>query len=80
MPLGAKVSLIGPDGERTILLEDFYQLDGMKKNVLQPGEFMLKVSLPADAYEYDGSYQKLRLRESWDYPEAGISAVWKKGD
>lgn len=80
MALGAKVSLIGPDGERTILLEDFYQLDGMKKNVLQPGEFMLKVSLPADAFEYDGSYQKLRLRESWDFPEAGISAVWKKGD
>ena len=52
----------------------------MKKNVLQPGEFMLKVSLPAAAFEYDGSYQKLRLRESWDFPEAGISAVWKKGD
>ncbi len=80
MALGATVTLIGPQGERTIPLTEFYQLDGMKKNVLQPGEFMLKVTLPQDAYEYDGSYQKLRLRESWDFPEAGITAVWKKGD
>ena len=80
MALGATVTLIGPQGDRTIPLTEFYQLDGMKKNVLQPGEFMLKVTLPEDAYEYDGSYQKLRLRESWDFPEAGITAVWKKGD
>ena len=80
MALGATVTLIGPQGERTIPLTEIYQLDGMKKNVLQPGEFMLKVTLPQDAYEYDGSYQKLRLRESWDFPEAGITAVWKKGD
>ena len=41
---------------------------------------MLKVTLPEDAFEYRGSYQKLRVRESWDFPEAGISAVWKEGD
>jgi CO/xanthine dehydrogenase FAD-binding subunit len=46
MALGAEVTLIGPEGERTIALSEFYQLDGMKKNVLQPGEFMLKVTLP----------------------------------
>ena len=80
MALGAEVTLIGPDGKRVMPLEEFYQLDGMKKNVLQRGEFMLKVTLPKDAYDYEGSYQKLRLRESWDFPEAGISAAWKKGD
>ena len=80
MTLGAEVTLIGPEGERTIALSEFYQLDGMKKNVLQPGEFMLKVTLPKDSFDYTGSYQKLRVRESWDFPEAGVSAVWKKGD
>tara|TARA_B100001741_G_scaffold61567_1_gene48481 strand:+ start:6870 stop:7847 length:978 start_codon:yes stop_codon:yes gene_type:complete len=80
MALEANVTLIGPKGERTMPLNEFYQLDGMKKNVLQPGEFMLKVTLPKDSFEYCGSYQKLRVRESWDFPEAGISAVWKKGD
>ena len=33
--LGASVHLIGPSGERIMLLSDFYQLDGMKKNVLE---------------------------------------------
>ena len=80
MALEAEVRLIGPEGERTIALSEFYQLDGMKKNVLQPGEFMLKVTLPKDSFDYTGSYQKLRVRESWDFPEAGVSAVWKKGD
>ena len=80
MALGAQVTLIGPEGERTIALSEFYQLDGMKKNVLLTGEFMLKVTLPKDSFDYTGSYQKLRVRESWDFPEAGISAVWKKGD
>tara|TARA_B100000927_G_scaffold51364_1_gene38213 strand:+ start:1482 stop:2459 length:978 start_codon:yes stop_codon:yes gene_type:complete len=80
MALGAEVTLVGPEGERTIALSEFYQLDGMKKNVLQQGEFMLKVTLPEDSFDYMGSYQKLRVRESWDFPEAGVSAVWKKGD
>jgi len=80
MALGAEVTLVGPKGKRRIALSEFYQLDGMKKNVLQPGEFMLNVTLPKDSFDYIGSYQKLRLRESWDFPEAGISAAWKKGD
>jgi len=72
--------LIGPHGERTIPLNEFYQLDGMTKNVLEEGEFLLKVLLPDDAGKRIGSYQKLRVRESWDFPEAGIAASWIPGD
>ena len=80
MVLDATVHLIGPNGVREMPIVDFYQLDGMKKNVLQPGEFMLKITLPDDVLEWTGSYRKLRLRESWDFPEAGAAAAWKKGD
>ncbi|MCH1540413.1 MAG: FAD binding domain-containing protein [Candidatus Poseidonia sp.] len=80
MVLGASVMLIGPHGERTIPLNEFYQLDGMTKNVLEEGEFLLKVLLPDDAGKRIGSYQKLRVRESWDFPEAGIAASWIPGD
>ena len=80
MALGATITLISPDGERVIPLHDFYQLDGMKKNILKQGEFLLRVTLPSDAFELTGSYQKLRVRESWDFPEAGIAIAWKKGD
>ncbi|MGB0201816.1 MAG: FAD binding domain-containing protein [Candidatus Poseidoniaceae archaeon] len=80
MVLDATVHLIGPNGAREMLLTEFYQLDGMTRNVLLPGEFMLKVTLPSDVSEWIGAYRKLRLRESWDFPEAGAAAAWKKGD
>ena len=80
MVLNATAHLIGPNGARSMLLHEFYQLDGMTRNVLQPGEFMLKVTLPDDAGDWIGSYRKLRVRESWDFPEAGVAAAWKNGD
>ena len=79
MVLEASVVLIGPAGERVLPLHEFYQLDGMKKNVLEPGEFLLKVVLPDDVMSREGRYQKLRVRDSWDFPEAGIAASWVPG-
>jgi CO/xanthine dehydrogenase FAD-binding subunit len=52
----------------------------MKKNVLEDGEFLLKVTLSKEAAGRTGSYQKLRVRESWDFPEAGVAASWIPGD
>ena len=80
MVLDASVVLIGPEGERTMPLVDFYELDGMKKNVLKTGEFLLKVVLPEEAAQRKGCYQKLRVRDSWDFPEAGVAASWVPGD
>jgi len=80
MVLDASVVLIGPEGERTMPLVDFYELDGMKKNVLKAGEFLLKVVLPEEAAQRKGCYQKLRVRDSWDFPEAGVAASWVPGD
>ena len=80
MVLDASVVLIGPEGERTMPLVDFYELDGMKKNVLKRGEFLLKVVLPEEAAQRKGCYQKLRVRDSWDFPEAGVAASWVPGD
>jgi len=79
MVLDASVVLIGPKGERTMPLVDFYELDGMKKNVLKTGEFLLKVVLPEEAAQRKGCYQKLRVRDSWDFPEAGVAASWVPG-
>jgi 4-hydroxybenzoyl-CoA reductase subunit beta len=80
MVLNATAHLIGPNGPRNVLVNEFYQLDGMTRNILQPGEFMLKVTLPDDVEDWIGAYRKLRVRESWDFPEAGAAAAWKKGD
>ena len=80
MALEASVVLVGPAGERTMPLTEFFELDGMKKNVLTPGEFLLRVELPEAASARVGAYQKLRVRESWDFPEAGVAASWVPGD
>jgi len=80
MALEASVVLVGPAGERTIPLTEFFELDGMKKNVLMTGEFLLRVELPEAASARVGAYQKLRVRESWDFPEAGVAASWVPGD
>ena len=78
MCLGATIHLAGPNGVRSMALCEFFQLDGMTRNVLQPGELVTHLTLPEDVAEWHGDYQKLRQRESWDFPEAGVAAVWKK--
>ena len=80
MVLDAEVHLIGPNGLRTMPLASFYKLDGMTKNVLEKGEFLLKVTISEENANRQGSYQKLRVRDTWDFPEAGAAAAWKKGD
>ena len=78
MVLDATIHLAGPDGVRSMLIADFYALDGMTRNVLKSDEFVTHVSLPNESDELNGDYQKLRLRESWDFPEAGVATAWKR--
>jgi len=80
MALDAEVELVGPEGERRMPLDEFFELDGMKKNVLMPGEFLICVHLPDEASTRVGAYHKLRVRETWDFPEAGVAASWIPGD
>ena len=78
--LGARITLVGPNGIREMPIEDFFELDGMKKNVLVKGEFVCKVSFDDNVSKRVGAYKKLRVRESWDFPEAGSAASWIPGD
>jgi 4-hydroxybenzoyl-CoA reductase subunit beta len=80
MVLEGIIHIAGPSGERQVPIRDFYQLDGKKKNILEAGEFLLKVTLPKESNQRIGCYQKLRVRNSWDFPEAGIAASWIAGD
>lgn len=74
------IHIIGPNGQRSLPVEDFFQLDGITRNVLQEGEFVLKVTFPEGVENRIGSYKKLRVRESWDFPEAGLASSWIPGD
>jgi len=80
MVLEGTIHLIGPNGPRRLPVDEFFQLDGITRNVLQEGEFVLKVTFPENAANRTGSYKKLRVRESWDFPEAGVASSWIPGD
>ncbi len=77
MCLDATIHLASAEGTRSMPLNDFFELDGMKRNVLKSGELVTHLSLPEDTIEWKGDYQKLRQRESWDFPEAGVAVLWR---
>jgi 4-hydroxybenzoyl-CoA reductase subunit beta len=77
--LGASYLLIGFDGEREIPAEDFYRPDGIRKNVLTRGEILAAILMPARAAQAKSGYAKLRLRDSFDFPDMGVAAaLWEE--
>ena len=71
--LGASIELVGADGKRSVPLKEFYAGDGIERNVRKPGEILAAVTIPESAQRLSAAYQKLRLRDSWDFPEAGVA-------
>jgi len=80
MGLGATIYLASPKGTRSVLIKDFFKLDGITKNILLEDELVTHITFPDDVFEWEGDYQKLTQRDSWDFPEAGVAVLWKKGD
>ena len=80
MVLEGIIHIIGPNGPREVPADAFFELDGITRNVLEEGEFVLKVTFPEGVEHRVGAYKKLRVRESWDFPEAGVAASWFVGD
>ncbi len=74
--LGAKVRLVGPDGERVIPIAALYQDDGIQYLSKQPGEVVAEIVLPA-ADGWRSAYLKLRRRGSFDFPVLGVAVALK---
>ena len=73
--LGAKVRISGTRGERSMALEDFFVLpdqDLERENVLQQGEIVTEVALPA-ASGVKSSYRKVRERGAWDFALVSVA-------
>jgi len=78
MALEAKVHLRGPKGERAVPLEGFYFVPGStpnRENVLQPGELITHVTLPALADGTRSYYLKRRDRASYEFALASAAVV-----
>jgi 4-hydroxybenzoyl-CoA reductase subunit beta len=75
--LGAELEIAGPGGTRRTPLSEFYVNDGIARLRLAANEIVTRVHLPESAAGWKGSYQKLRVRGSIDYPLAGVAVALK---
>ncbi|HSG49512.1 MAG TPA: FAD binding domain-containing protein [Longimicrobiales bacterium] len=73
MTLGAEVDLVGPAGERTLPLRDFFVPDGIHNTRREPGELVVRVRIPAPAPGMRMAYAKLRQRRSIDFPLLSVA-------
>ena len=71
--LGAYLSLVGPAGEREVLLADYYSSDGIKHTLADPGEITAEICVPLPAVATRACYSKWTVRKSIDYPLLSIA-------
>jgi xanthine dehydrogenase YagS FAD-binding subunit len=78
--LNATVNLAGPDGTRSIALEQFFIPPKTEnkiryENILKPGEIITEVVVPASALASKSSYLKFKERQSLDFAISAVAAA-----
>src|SRR3954465_10459587 len=76
--LNAEIEIASASANRRILLRDLYTGEGDSYRKLQPSELVTKIILPHASSGYGGTYRKLRVRGSIDYPLAGVAVTVKQ--
>lgn len=71
MTLSARVKLVGPKGERAIEIGKLFSDQGRGNLRLEPGEVLTEIHVPMKKTK--GAYEKLRVRDSMDYPLVGVA-------
>jgi 4-hydroxybenzoyl-CoA reductase subunit beta len=71
--LGAKVKIAGGQGTKETDLCSFFSGSGIKPNMLKFNEILTEVCIPALPENAGLSYQKLRLRDTVDFPLLGVA-------
>ena len=82
--MSAKVRTMGPDGKRTIPVENLHVLpreNVQAETILKPGEVITHIELPRPPATLRSAYRKVRARRSWDFALAGVAlALEMDGD
>ena len=81
--LDATVHLRGAGGERTLPLTELHRLPGdhpERETVLEPGELITAVALPAPAAAARSAYRKVRDRASYAFALVSVAAVLEVED
>lgn len=75
LALNASVRIYSVSGARKLSLENFFIDDGLQNTILQPGELITEITIPAQPVDQRATYLKYRKRGAIDYPLAGVAAV-----
>ncbi|MBT3341101.1 MAG: 4-hydroxybenzoyl-CoA reductase subunit beta [Planctomycetes bacterium] len=76
LALDASVEWVGPQGSRIVSLSEVYQEDGIRRfRDKANSEILTRVILPEASETWVSAYQKLRLRETIDFPEGGVAVA-----
>jgi xanthine dehydrogenase YagS FAD-binding subunit len=76
LALDAEVRIRGPEGSRSVKVADFHvppAKDVRRETVLEPGELVTGVAIPAPPDGLVSTYRKIRARRSWDFALAGLA-------
>ena len=79
LALDAEIEIASPSGLRRMPLAGFYTGDGMNRMKLAGDEILTRVIVPPSAAGRRGVYLKFRVRNSIDYPLAGVAVALKLG-
>ncbi|WP_116205577.1 FAD binding domain-containing protein [Amycolatopsis circi] len=74
--LDARVHVIGPSGERTLPFVDLHRLPGEhpeRDTVLEHGELITDITLPATAWSRRSAYRKVRDRASYAFALVSVA-------
>jgi 4-hydroxybenzoyl-CoA reductase subunit beta len=79
--LDAEVEVAGPGGRRRVPVANLYDAggDGIQRHHLGPGDLLVAVHFPPEARTLRGTYRKLRIRPSYDFPELGVAVASRQG-
>src|SRR5438552_6572234 len=78
--LDAQMVIKGPKGERVIPAEEYWigpGIDITRMNVLQPGELLTAIRIPATMAGAQFYFEKVRDRQVWDFPLVNVAAAIK---
>ena len=76
--LNATMVIVGPNGERTVPAEEFFigpDIDITRMTVLQPGEVLTAIRIPAEFSGATFYFEKVADRNTWDFPLVNIAAA-----
>ena len=71
--LGAVANIAGPNGTRQVAVEDF--CTGPGRNILEPGEILVSINVPAPAANSGANYLRFIPRNEMDIAVAGVGSA-----